>query len=152
MLATLALGANGLAPRRGFVGTYYSDLGLESAVFREINRQINFHGDGAYPYRHRLYRGGFSARWAGEFEAPADDTYTFHVDVDGGFRLFVDGELLLDRWSADAAFTTKTAKLLHAGSHELTFEYVARRQGGKVVLGWSSPGFGHRPLEGGLVR
>ena len=41
----------------------------------------------------------FSVRWTGQVQPQFGETYTFHVTADDGVRLWVRGQLLIDRWS-----------------------------------------------------
>ncbi|MFB0553778.1 MAG: LamG-like jellyroll fold domain-containing protein [Phycisphaerae bacterium] len=40
----------------------------------------------------------FSVRWTGELTVPFTETYTFYAYVQGGVRLSVDGQLIIDSW------------------------------------------------------
>ena len=79
----------------------------------------------------------FSARWTGAFEFEAGTT-TFSVTADDGFRLWVDGVLLVDAWIDQPATTYTTARKLSAGEHVLKIEYY--ENGGQAVakLSWGT--------------
>lgn len=66
----------------------------------------------------------FSARWTRTLVLPSARTVTFYVRADDGTRVWVDGQLILDRWYDQPATTTHTASVnLPAGSHTVMLEY-----------------------------
>lgn len=42
-----------------------------------------------------------TARWTGQITAPATGDYTFSAIGDNGFRLFIDGSVVIDHWVPD---------------------------------------------------
>jgi PKD repeat protein len=63
-------------------------------------------------------------------------TYRFHVRVDDGVRLWVDGNLVVDQWH-DGAPTTYSADVnLADGVHSLRMEYYERIGGALAQLAW----------------
>ena len=64
----------------------------------------------------------FSARFIStmKFEAAS---YRFHIQVDDGTRLFIDGQLVIDQWH-DSSVTEYTAdRQMTAGNHTLRIDY-----------------------------
>jgi hypothetical protein len=49
-------------------------------------------------------------RWTGGVKARYSQLYTFHTNTDDGVRLWVNGQLLIDKWVNQAA-TPGTAPL-----------------------------------------
>ncbi|MBL8879327.1 MAG: glycoside hydrolase family 3 C-terminal domain-containing protein [Phycisphaerales bacterium] len=56
-----------------------------------------------------------SARWTGEFVAPLDGEYTLGVRGDDGVRLWIGGDLILDRWVDGRHDVITTTMMLRAG-------------------------------------
>jgi hypothetical protein len=76
----------------------------------------------------------FSARWTRQLHFDAG-TYRFEVRVDDGARLWVDGNLIIDRWgAANTTYTTEIA--LSGGLHSLRLEYLELTGNAVVSLGW----------------
>ncbi len=72
----------------------------------------------------------FSARWTRYIDFAAD-TYRFIATSDDGIRVYVDDQLIIDRWD-DHAIQTYTADInLSAGHHLVTVEYY--EHGGLAV-------------------
>lgn len=80
-------------------------------------------------------------RWTGEIEAPASGSYTFHVFSDDGVRLWVNGQLLLDRWfNQYGPETASTPITLEAGRKvEIKVEYYEDTGGAEIHLSRSGP-------------
>jgi len=99
----------------GFVGQYFTGTNFDQFVAARHDPIIDFNwGRGApLPW---IPEDEFSVRWIGEFTAPnAEDIrdYRFTVKTDDGNRLYLDGEMVIDDWSAHS---------LQSFSHTATFE------------------------------
>ncbi len=73
----------------------------------------------------------FSARWTrvAQFQP---GTYRFHVVVDDGARLWVDGKLLIDAWQEGGARELTADLTLAQGSHGLRVDYF--EGGGEAMI------------------
>lgn len=75
----------------------------------------------------------FTVRWRGEVLAQFTDTYTFSVIADDGVRLWVNNQLIIDRWIPQAATEWSGSINLTAGQrYEITLEYF--EDGGQAVI------------------
>ena len=77
----------------------------------------------------------FSARWTG---SPTFDqaVYRFHLIVDDGARLWVDGTLLIDSWKTGTSRELTQDIGLARGAHSLRLEYFEDRNQASVRLYW----------------
>jgi len=97
-------------------------------------------GAAAYP------EGTLSERWSGFYAADEAGTYDFIVPAsgDGGgfYRLYVNGELVLDNWSLNRAIVDYVALDLESGAHEIVLEHHGRPKwpGARLHLGISRHG------------
>jgi beta-glucosidase len=124
----------------GLQGSYFSNQNLKGApAFTQIDTHIKFdyHGDlrPGFPMEH------FSVRWQGTLSVSHDDDFELIVAGDDGYRLFLDGKLVIDDWQ-DQGTTTNTASvhLLAGSTHAVTLEYY---QGG----GAANIAFGYQPVS-----
>jgi len=76
----------------------------------------------------------FSVRWTAtrEFEA---GTWRFHAKVDDGVALYIDGELIIEKWFDQAPREYTADKFLSEGEHHIEMEYY-EHGGGAVAQMW----------------
>jgi beta-glucosidase len=124
----------------GFQAEYFGNVNLEGnpAVVR-VDEEISIL-DASSPAT-GISGEKYSARWSGKLHAPATGNYTFSFRGDDGFRVFVDGKLLINGWSRSAARTLRGQVDLEAGkTYDLRVEFF--QDGGDCVaqLNWQVPG------------
>ncbi|HSL63870.1 MAG TPA: PA14 domain-containing protein [Gaiellaceae bacterium] len=119
-----------------FLASYYSNQTLSgtAALVRceaAIDHTWGLGGPGGtVPIDH------FSARWTGSFDFPAGAT-EFTVTADDGIRLWVDGDLLIDRWIDQSATTYTATKTLTAGAHDIRVEYYENAVDAVARVSWA---------------
>ena len=82
-----------------------------------------------------------TVRWTGQIQPRYSETYTFSVIGDNGFRLWVNGQLLIDHWVDDWNIEhTGTPIALQAGQkYDIKVEYFNHTGGANLHLSWQSP-------------
>ncbi len=82
----------------------------------------------------------FVIRWFGQIQAPYDgQTYTFFVKSDDGARLWVNGQLLIDKWVAQSATEWSGSIVLSTNAPvDIVLEYFENTGSASVMLSWSS--------------
>lgn len=83
----------------------------------------------------------YSVRWNAKLVAPVAGNYTFSFRGDDGFRVFLDGKLLINGWQRSAARALQGHLVLEAGkTYDLRVEFF--QDGGDCVaqLNWQIPG------------
>jgi PA14 domain/F5/8 type C domain len=78
----------------------------------------------------------FSARWTRTVNFAAS-AYRFSVTGDDGVRLYVDGQLKIDKWFSQGATTYAADVTLSAGNHEVKLEYFEGGGPGVAFLSWA---------------
>ncbi len=78
----------------------------------------------------------FVVRWTRSTTFAAG-TYTFSVTADDGVRLFVDGQLVINRWVDQSATTTTTNLTLTGGAHTVVMEYYENSWDATAKLSWN---------------
>ena len=124
----------------GVRADYYQGMNFETLALTQTDPQIDFDwGDPGGPDP-AVGDDNFSVRWTGEVEAAFTETYTFYPRTDDGVRLFVDGQLLVDRWVNRSATENKgTIDLIAGNTYSLIMEYYEDSAGASAELRWSSP-------------
>ncbi len=82
----------------------------------------------------------FSARWSGELEVDLTDTYTFHITANNGFRLWLDGELIIDFWDNGTtdSLESEPIELVGGDTHSIQMEYFEGEDTAVAQLFWES--------------
>ncbi|GGT15972.1 LamG-like jellyroll fold domain-containing protein [Streptomyces chromofuscus] len=82
-----------------------------------------------------------TARWTGRIEAPATGDYTFYAIGDNGFRLFIDGEPVIDHWEPDwdREQTSAPIRLTAGEQHDFRLEMFQDFGGSNMFLRWATP-------------
>jgi mono/diheme cytochrome c family protein len=125
----------------GVRGFYYNNTTFSPPIVLQRNDRINFTWGGS--------PGGtvtadqFSVRWQGKIQPPVSGSYLFQTDSDEGIRVWVNGQLIIDNFTAHTVTTdTSGAIQLTAGTkydirvdmYDLTGQAVA-------ILRWKIPGY-----------
>jgi hypothetical protein len=98
------------------------------------DREINFNWGSGAPAP-SLPVDSFSARWTRQAHFDAA-VYRFHTLADDGIRLWVDGQLLIDKWQ-DQHLTEFTAdRTMVRGTHGVKVEYYEHTGGARVKVWW----------------
>lgn len=117
-------------------GEYYINRELQGLpAYTRCDEKIDFFwGEGA------PYQGGptnnFSVRWTRTVEIAEAGGYRFRAFTDDGLRLYVDGEKVIDDWTARAFAEQSALKYLFTGSHQVTMEYVEWSNDAIAHLTW----------------
>jgi beta-glucosidase len=82
-----------------------------------------------------------AVRWTGFISAPEDGEYTFRYEANGGYRIWVGDEQIVDAWLVDWRPSIATGKVtLEAGkTYPLRVEAFQRQAQGDEQLLWSIP-------------
>ncbi len=77
----------------------------------------------------------FSARWTRTVDFAAGN-YTFTVTGDDGVRLWIDNQMVLDKWIDQAPTTYTVGPIALSGNHTLKMEYYENGGGAVAKLSW----------------
>jgi beta-glucosidase len=97
---------------------------------------------GEVPADRAMGNDDFSARWTGELVPPASGDYELTVTGDDGFRLWVDGNAVIDEWTTTSRARARSAHVtLEAGKAvSLKLEYFEAERDAEIRLSWKLPG------------
>lgn len=79
-------------------------------------------------------------QWTGNLTAPSTGNYTFNYYGDNGFRLYVDGRLVIDNWLNNWNVNKPGQVDLTAGTHTFRADYYQATGGAFAKLSWQPPG------------
>src|SRR5437879_6825180 len=86
----------------GLIGMYHTSQNLTGLAVTRTDATVNFNWglgspDPSIPTDH------FSVRWLGKLQAQHAGVHLFHTVSDEGVRLWINGLLLIDNWTAHSA-------------------------------------------------
>ncbi|MEI6575828.1 MAG: glycoside hydrolase family 3 C-terminal domain-containing protein [Bacteroidota bacterium] len=82
----------------GLFANYYNNVNLSgNPVLSRLDKNLNFRWT-LYPPDTSVNFDFFSVRWVGKIKAPVSGTYKIGLDGNDGYRLYLDGNLLIDNW------------------------------------------------------
>ncbi|MDR3762898.1 MAG: glycoside hydrolase family 3 C-terminal domain-containing protein [Acidobacteriota bacterium] len=140
----LTVDAEGTQP--GMVGAYYNNTEMKGEpALQRTDRHIAFDwGEGSYADGQPV--DNFSARWVGYYTPKTSGNYTFDIQGDDGFRLFVDDKPLIEQWQYQGEALVHRDLKLEAGHHyKIRVEYFEGTGQAKISFGISSNS--REPLE-----
>ena len=123
-------------PGASWLAEYFAnpDLFGSAALTRE-DPELAFNWDLEAPDP-SLPPDGFSVRWTRRIPFSAG-SYRFLAEADGGLRLIVDGQMVIDQWQDAGTSTTHTATIkLSEGEHEIVVAYLDQQGAASVSLRW----------------
>ncbi|HEX7338302.1 MAG TPA: glycoside hydrolase family 3 C-terminal domain-containing protein [Rhodanobacteraceae bacterium] len=140
----------------GLQGEYFHGRDLKGApVLARVDADVDFRWylgtptsalvtHGKMPADQALTRNDYSVRWSGRLLPPVSGSYELDVATNSGFRLYVNGKLVLDKWHWDTHNHIDMAKVavpLQAGkSYAIRLEYFENQGESAIRLGWRLPG------------
>ncbi len=84
----------------------------------------------------------FSVRWTGQLLPPTSGAYELTVGANDGFRLYIDGKVVIDGWEPNARMQSKstTVQPRSRQAHDIKLEYFEDIRDAEVRLAWRLPG------------
>lgn len=141
-----SLGGSVAGSGTGLKGQYYNNYTNPSqpvptgtAALTRTDATINFDWASGSPGG-AVNADNFAARWGGKVQPRYTGTYTFHVTANDGIRLWVNGSLIINRWSYSAAEVTGTIALDADKKYDIVMEYYEATGSATAKLSWSLPG------------
>jgi hypothetical protein len=136
----------------GIKGEYFNNANVSGApVLTRLDPDVDFSFGGGSPGS-PVRDTGWSARWTADLVILTPDTYTFSVNSEGGTRLWIDGNKVLDMWVSWVP--TEYAALpvyLDSGIHSLRLEYY-HYSNGEQHLYWTTPTMAKEIIPAGPLQ
>ncbi len=139
-LATLAVsqGDNRVGECTGF---YFNQVKTfnGSPNYSDNTTSVNYSWSTNSPVPGFINVDNFTVRWQGEINPSFSQTYTFYTVTDDGVRLWINDQLIIDKW-VDQGPTEWTGQItLTAGQwYSIKMEYYEATGGASASLSWSS--------------
>lgn len=124
---------------RGLKGEYWNNNRFDGApTMMRVDQRVDFGWTLNSPGRGIPFD-WYSVRWTGQITVPVGGVHHMGVEGNDGWRLWLDGKLLIDNWQKQS-FRTKVADVaLVAGStHDIKLEYYESTGNARVRFVWDA--------------
>ncbi|HBY94272.1 MAG TPA: hypothetical protein DEP84_09970 [Chloroflexi bacterium] len=119
-------------------GTYFNNPGLTPpAAFERDDIVLDFSWGGGSPEPGTINNDFFSVRWTRYLDV-SPGTYRFTTKSDDGIRVYVDDQLIIDRWTQHPVQTDTADVYLGSGHHLVVVEYFEWQGDAIVSVTWSA--------------
>ena len=149
--ASVVISPAGNATGTGLTGYYYNststaiNAGYSPNLFLPANLRLT-RNDATVDYIWNSVSPGpgvnatyFVVRWLGQVQPQYSETYYFVAKTNDGVKLWVNGQLIIDRWVNQGAIETTGAIDLRAGVlYDIKMEYFQATGNGEAHLSWYS--------------
>lgn len=125
--------------QKGLKGNYFSNSDLKgNPAFEKQDEQLNFKWTLYSPNPEKLQSDHYSVRWTGKLEAPNSGKYQLGLRGNDGFRLYVNGKLLIDNWEK-LSYSTKTVDIdfVKGQKSDIVIEFHENRGEANIELIWN---------------
>jgi len=132
--------------KKGLKGMYFSNTDLKGdPAFEKQDEQFSFKWTLYSPDPEKLQPDNYSIRWTGKLEAPDSGKYQLGLRGNDGFRLYLDGKLVVDQWEK-LSYSTKTVGLdfVKGKKYDIKIEFHENRGEANLELIWN---YGQRDYQ-----
>ncbi len=122
----------------GLLGEYYNGTNFNTFVDNRIDENIHFNWGLSSPIS-GIDNDNNSIRWTGQIEPLYSGEYTFYITSDNGRRVWIDNQLIIDKWISDWNIEYSGSIDLIAGNkYDIKVEYFEEVGGANIKLEWES--------------
>ncbi len=82
----------------GLKGEYFNNIRFDGSPAIRNDETVDFRWTFLSPHPD-VTKDWFSVRWTGKLQAPKSGTYKIGIEGDSGYKLWLDGKLLIDNWT-----------------------------------------------------
>ncbi|MHC4206210.1 MAG: PA14 domain-containing protein, partial [Planctomycetota bacterium] len=136
----------------GLKGEYFANENLAGApAYTQLDQQIDFSWSDSPGLP--LQNDNWSVRWTADLNILLEDTYTFSVWSEGGTRLWIDGQQVIDMWVSWVG--TRYASIpmfMEAGTHTLRLEFADFDRNADQQLYWEAPSVPEQIIPAGPLQ
>ena len=122
----------------GLLGTYFNGSNFNTQIVQRIDSVINFNWVEFSPAA-TVNTNNFTARWTGKIVPLYTGTYTFYITSANNRRVWIDNQLIVDKWINDSGITYSGTIDLSAGQkYDIKVEYYNQTGNADIKLEWQS--------------
>ena len=149
LLAFMILQAVKWVSPLGAMVWHYKGINFDSPVWCSSENGIQAHS--REPTYYLLKNRKFSTRWNTWLHVPASTNYTFASLCEGGIRVYIDENLIIDGWNKKGFYSSgkHVDLMLSEGMHALRVEYFNDNRESRMRLEWEGGPIPPRTIVGG---
>ncbi|MEI6083107.1 MAG: DUF1800 family protein [Verrucomicrobiota bacterium] len=117
--------------------TYTNATNFTGFAFSRVDTNIDFNWGAGAP-TNTMGVDTFSIRWTGQVQPELTEPYYFYVYSNDGAKLWVNGQLIIDRWTNSVAGATGTVALVGGVLYDIKLEYFENTSSASNTLWWWS--------------
>ena len=123
---------------KGLQAQYFNSLDFSgNPVFNRIDKQVDFMWT-LYPPSKELSLDQYSVRWTGEIRTPKTGIYKIGLEGNDGFKLYLDGKLVIDQWEKSSYHTRLVDFSFDANkSYAIKIEFKEPRGNAHIKFIWN---------------
>jgi len=121
----------------GLTGSYYNGMNFETLAGTRTDAAINFNWGSDSPMA-GVKTDSFSTRWTGQIQPRYSGPYTFYFTSDNGRRVWIDNQLIIDKWTNIQGTYTGIISLTAGQKYDLKIEYFESNKASNCKLEWAS--------------
>ncbi|HBE77781.1 MAG TPA: hypothetical protein DDW65_08345 [Firmicutes bacterium] len=122
----------------GLAATYYVNSDFTGLNVKRIDPTIDFNWGLGSPDP-GIQPDDFSARWIGYVEPQYSESYTFYVNADDEVKVWVNNQLLIDKWEVGSGEWSGSIDLTANVRYSIKVNYFESADTAIAQLSWSSP-------------
>jgi len=122
----------------GLEAQYFDNINFTNLKVTRTDATVDFDWGGGTPDS-SIGIDTFTTRWIGKVEPQYSQTYTFYTVTDDGVRLWVNGQLIIDKWIDQGPTEWNGQITLTAGQrYDIRMDFYENGGGALARLSWSS--------------
>lgn len=121
----------------GLAANYFNGTNFEAPGHSTVDATVNFDWAAGSPHA-AVNTNLFSARWTGLIQPEYTGEYTFYITSDNGRRLWINDQLIIDKWVNDVGINSGKVTLTAGQKYEIRAEYYENSGDASVKLEWES--------------
>ncbi|RYG06025.1 MAG: hypothetical protein EOO02_01975, partial [Chitinophagaceae bacterium] len=124
--------------QKGLSASYFTNISLSGTPATTRNdERVDFKWT-FMPPAEGLTTSYYSVKWTGKLKAPATGKYQLGLEGNDGFRLYIDGKIIVDRWNKQSYRTeTKAFDFIAGRQYEIRIEFYQPAGNAAVKLVWN---------------
>lgn len=123
----------------GLKGDYFDNIKLSGKpTVERIDKQVKFGWTLFSPHKDLPYD-WFSVRWTGKLKAPKTGVFNIGIEGNDGYRMYLDGELIIDNWQKQSYKTIlKEFSFEEGKTYDIKIEFFESAGNTKIKLVWDA--------------